>query len=282
MVQFTTNFFECIEDTFGVFDETENIPDRIKRLKKVAADYPEYIIPVSAIANSYVEMGDIDNMIIEYQKLINMWDTFEDSSEDELCKAYLLTNEYEKALKTIENSDDFSMEHDILYAFSSLKNGNRNEFKQKFDEWTSMFLEGVFAYNDYEKYIKILFDEDDSKFIKDVWKKYYDEYLKMDEYELYCELYKQAYGEEGYKEDDCMESENPVDGIAMNDDYVDLNLNLNYDIPPFLSRSGFLDLSAELHELNESYEEHDNEERKRWVELQKTFASVILNRVSKW
>ncbi|GFO97171.1 uncharacterized protein ig2599ANME_1371 [groundwater metagenome] len=59
---------ECKDATYSVWDKVKDNKERIKRLEKVALEYPECMKPLSDIAELYLEMDDIDNTIEKFIK----------------------------------------------------------------------------------------------------------------------------------------------------------------------------------------------------------------------
>jgi len=216
---------KCVEARHNAWDKAKNVRDRIRKLEKVLSEYPEYMIPLSDIAVSYLEIDDTENAIRTYQKIIDQKDTFKLVWDNELGNAYLFTKDFEKAIKTLEKSTVFDYSQGLFLAFAYLKNGNRKKFKEQFDKWISEHLEKSFEQHDYKKYIKALFDDDEARFIEEIWKKYYDKYSSKSPYQLYCELYRQYYIKPGVDEEEFDEED--------------------FEIPAKLGRSKFEQLKAE-------------------------------------
>ncbi|PKP59939.1 MAG: hypothetical protein CVT89_00615 [Candidatus Altiarchaeales archaeon HGW-Altiarchaeales-2] len=208
-----------------VWDKAKNVKDRIKMLKKPASEYPEYMHTFIDMASSYREICDMDNAVKTYLQTIDLKDTFESVWKNELGKAYLFTGDYKKA---VENLEKFEISgHDytngIFLAFVYLKSGDKKKFKEKIDKWISKNIEISFEMRDYGKYINELFNDEDAKFIGDVWNKYDEKYSGIERYKLYCLLYKQRY----------------IGSIDMDSDDDDDDLSDDEEIPPKLGRSGF-------------------------------------------
>lgn len=216
---------KCKEARHKAWDKAKDVHDRIRMLEKVISDYPEYMTTYSDIAVSYVGIGEIDNAIEAYQRLIDLKETFKLVWDNELGKAYLYTKDYDKSIEILEKSTVFDYQQGLFLAFAYLKNGSQNKFKDQFNKWISEDLEKSFERHYYMKYINSLFSEDEAKLIIDLWEKYYDKYSNMDKYKLYCELYKQHYLQ-----------------TCMKDDLLDDD---DFEIPPKLSRSKFEYLSSE-------------------------------------
>lgn len=212
------------------WDKAKNPQDRIRKLEKVVSEYPKDMTPLSDIAVSYLQMDEVDNAIKMYQNIIDLKDTFNSVWENELGKAYLFTNNFDKAIKTLEvfEKHGHDVSNGLFIAFTYLKKDDRKKFKEQFDKWISKNIEKSFDQYFYRKYIKALFDEKESKFIEKVWDKYYEKYFSMEPYNLYCELYKQYYDRPETDEEDF------DDG----DDYV-------FTVPDKLSRSEFEELRVE-------------------------------------
>lgn len=223
---------DCRDARYSVWNKIKDPKDRINRLEDVALEYPEYIDPLSDIAELYLKMGDIENTIKTYQRIIDLKDTFESFSEDDLGKAYLYLNNYEKAIELLESSEDHLSDYSLglFIAFAYLKKGDKKKFEEKFNKWIKEDIEKSLEQYEYEKYIKALFSDKESKFIEKRWNKYYDKYSNMEPYKLYCELYNQTYPKLKFDKDE------------FEDD--------DFKIPAKLSKSKFEQLVDEYSYLN--------------------------------
>lgn len=251
---------KCEEAMHSAWHKSKNVQDRIKRLEKVASEYPEYMHPLSDIADSYLEIDDIDNAMKTYQKIIDLKDTFESVWDNVLGKAYLFMDDLEKAIERLEefevNGHDYS--NGLFIAFAYLKKGDRKKFEEQFDKWISEDLEKSFDQYDYKEYIKALFNKTESTFIENIWNKYYEKYSIMEPYKLYCELYKQHYVRPEFDEED------------LDDE--------NFEIPTKLSRSKFEELKVEYLYLDRKamFGDANDAEYDRWSELKDLlFADII-------
>ena len=184
---------KCEEARRNAWDKAKDVRDRIQMLQKVVSNCPEYMIPYSDIAVSYIGIGKIENAIEVYQQIINLKDNFQHIWSNILGKAYLYTKRYDNAIETFEKSRVFDYDQGFFLALVYLKKGGRKKFEEQFDKWISDDLEKSFNQHFYMKKIKALFNEAETKFINKVWDKYYKKYSNMDKYVLYCELYKQHY-----------------------------------------------------------------------------------------
>jgi len=195
---------KCQEATLDAWHKAKNVQDRIKRLQKVFVEYPEYMEPLSNIASSYLELDNVDNAVKTYQKIIDLKDTFEFIWDNDLGKAYLFVNEFEKAMKSLKKFEKHG--HDtsngLFLAFTYLKKRDRKKCTEQFNKWISKEIEESFHHHFYKKYINALFSKEDAKFIEDIWNKYYKKYSSMEPYKLYCELYKQYYPRSEHDEED--------------------------------------------------------------------------------
>lgn len=222
---------ECKDAIYHIWDTEKDNKKRIRGLEKVALEYPECMNPLSNIAELYLGMDDIENTIKTYQRIIDSKDKFKFIWDNDLGKAYLFINNYEKAIEHLEdfeiNGHDYS--NGLFIAFAYLKKGDKKNFIQKFDKWISEDLEKSFDQQDYNNEIKALFNDNDSKIIEDIWDKYYDKYSNMGPYKLYCELYKQCY------------PKSKVDKEEIDDD----SDNEDFEIPAKLSKHQFEQLRAE-------------------------------------
>jgi len=181
----------CEKARGEAWDKAKDVTDRIDRLEKVAAEFPESMSPLADIAVSYLEAGDVDNTTKTYQQIIDKKETFETVWTRALGKAYLFTGDVDKAIEVLEAPGVISWDIDLFRAFARLKSGDREAFKAKFDAWISEHLERSWQQGRYQKYIDTLFDEEERNLIERVWDKYCNEYTDMEPYQLYCELYKQ-------------------------------------------------------------------------------------------
>lgn len=243
--------------------KAKDIRERIKKLEKIASEYPEDMISLSDIACSYLDIDEIDNAIKMYQRIIDLKDTFSFVWENELGKAYLFVNDFDKAVKTLKEFDahGFDSGNGLFIAFAYLKKGDKKKYEKQFNTWISEGLEKSFNQYYYSKYIKALFNEKESKFIKKTWDKYYEKYSSMEPYKLYCELYKQHYSRSTIDEDD------------FDDDFE------RSPIPPKLSRAEFENLKAEYLYLDRKtmFGDADDSDYDRWFELEDLlFAEVVI------
>ena len=122
---------QCEEARHNAWDKSENIQQRINELKKVASEYPEFMVPMSDIAVSYLHAGDTEKAVNSYQNIIDKKDTFELIWDNDLGKAYLFTGDYAKAIETLKKSTVISYDQGLFLALSYLKNGNKKEAKEK-------------------------------------------------------------------------------------------------------------------------------------------------------
>ncbi|MDP2752863.1 MAG: hypothetical protein Q8P40_00495 [Nitrospirota bacterium] len=257
---------ECRDATYSVWDKVKNAQERIKRLEKVALEYPECMKPLSDIAELYLEMDDIDNTIKTYQRIIDLKDQFKSIWDNDLGKAYLFINNYEKAIEHLEyfeaNGHDYS--NGLFIAFAYLKKGDKKKFEEKFDKWIMEDLEKSFDQYDYKNYIKALFSDKESKFIEKRWNKYYEKYSNMEPYKLYCELYKEYYPRSKF------------DDGEFDDEQFD---NEYFKIPAKLSRLKFEELKAEYLYLDRKamFGDAKDAEFDRWFELKDIlFADITI------
>jgi hypothetical protein len=243
----------------NAWETSKSVHERIKHLEKVASDYPEYMTALSDIAVSYLRIDDMGNAITTYQKIIDQKDTFAHIWDDEMGKAYLFTKNYKQAIRTLEKSKVISYDQGIFLAFAYLKHGERQKFTTQLRKWIGEDLEKSFKQYSYNKYIKALFNEEESQYIDESWSTYYEKYANMEPYQLYCELYKQYYVKPGFDEDDIDDED--------------------FEIPPKLSKVSFEALSAEYLSLdrNATFGELDDADYERYFELRDLlFAETIL------
>jgi len=249
---------QCEKARHNAWDKAKNVDDRIQMLQKVASSYSEYMIAYSDIAVSYIEIGEIENAIEAYQRIIDLKDNFKHVWANKLGKAYLYTGRYDKAIETLEKSNVFDYHQGLFLALAYLKKGDRKKFEEQFDKWISDDLEKSFNQYSYMKEINALFNENDVKFINTTWKKYYEKYSNMDKYKLYCELYKQNYLKP-----------------YMTDDEFDED---DFEIPGKLSRSKFEYLSGEYLYLDRKTmfgDSNDEDYEKFFVLRDLLFADII-------
>ena len=249
---------KCEQARSKAWDDTKDVHDRIRMLEKVISDCPEYMTPYSDIAVSYVGIGEIDNAIKAFQRLIDLKNTFKHVWDNELGKAYLYTKNYDKSIEILEKSKVFSYEQGLFLAFAYLKKNYQKKFQDQFHKWISEDLEKSFNQHYYMRHINLLFSEKEAKLITDLWDKYHDKYFEMDKYKFYCELYKQHYLK-----------------TYMTDDLLDDD---DFEIPEKLSRSKFEYLSSEYLYLDRKtmFDDASDEDYDRYFELRDLlFADVI-------
>lgn len=251
---------KCEEARHVAWDSSKNNDERIKKLQKITEEYPEFMTPYTDIAELYLENEKIKKAVEMYQRIIDLKDTFQIKWDNEFGKAYLYTKNYDKAIEIFAKSTVFSYDQRLFHAFSYLKNGNREKFKELFEKWVLEDLEKSFKKNYYSKHIKYLLNEEESKYIDDLWNTYHEKYSNMDWYKFYCELYKQRYSK-----------------FIISDEEIDSDDD--FEIPAKLSRSRFESFMTEYLNLDKKtmFGDADDDEYERYFELQdKLFADVIV------
>lgn len=251
---------KCKEARHVAWDSSKNNDNIIKKLYKVTEEYPEFMTPYTDIAELYLENDKIEKTIEMYQRIIDLKDTFQIKWNNEIGKAYLYTKNYDKAIETFKKSTVISYDQGLFHAFSYLKNGNRKKFKEIFEKWILEDLEKSFKKIYYSKHIKYLLNEEESKYIDELWNTYHEKYSNMDWYKFYCELYKQRYSKHFISDEE----------IDSDDDF---------EIPAKLSRSRFESLMTEYLHLGKKtmFGDADDEEYERYFELKhQLFADVIV------
>jgi len=252
---------ECKKERHDAWRNSKNVQQRIDKLEEIALKYPEDMISLSDIAVSYLEMGDTNNGVKTYQKIIDRKDTFEFIWDNHLGKAYLFTRNYIKAIETLKTSNTIDYDQGLFLAFSYLKNGEKKEAKESFDKWISKNLEKSFDKYRYKTYMENLLSDEEKKFIEGIWNKYYEKYSKMEPYQLYCKLYKQHYLTYLTSESD-------------EDDFEDED----FEIPPKLNKSKFEELKNEYLYLDRKamFGEMSDSEYDKYFELRDLlFADII-------
>jgi hypothetical protein len=209
----------------NAWETATSVQERIHKLTQVAADYPEFMTTFADIAASYLDMHDLDKARTTYQHIVDHQRQFAHIWANELGKAYLFTNDYGKAITTLEQSEVISYDQGLFLAFAYLKHGKQQKCATQFQRWIEEDLTRAFGQYAYDKYIKALFNEEETQYIGDLWKTYFEKYTNMEPYQLYCELYKQLYVRPGFDEDDIDDED--------------------FEIPPKLSKATFETLTAE-------------------------------------
>ncbi len=209
----------------NAWETATSVQERIHKLTQVAADYPEYMTPFADIAASYLAMDDRDNARRTYQHIVDHQRNFAHIWANELGKAYLFTTNYEQAIATLEQSHVLSYDQGLFLAFAYLKHGEQQKCATQFQRWIAEDLTRAFAQYAYDKYMKALFNEEETQYIDDLWKTYHEQYANMEPYQLYCALYKQYYVRPGFDADDFDDED--------------------FEIPPKLSKATFETLTAE-------------------------------------
>jgi hypothetical protein len=214
----------------NAWETATSVQERIHKLAQVAADYPESMTTFADIAASYLAMDDRDNARRTYQHIVDHQRQFAHIWADELGKAYLFTHDAEKAIATLEQSHVLSYDQGLFLAFAYLKHGEQQQCTTQFQHWLEEDLTRAFAQYSYDKYMKALFNEEETQYIDDLWTTYAEKYTNMEPYQLYCALYKQFYVKPGLDADDFDDED--------------------FEIPPKLSKATFETLTAEYLALN--------------------------------
>jgi len=250
----------CRKATHDAWEKASGVNDRIKRLKKVVAGYPDIQAPLADLAATHLEAGDVTSAIETYRKIISSKDKFKHVWNNELGKAYLFTGDFAKALRKMEdfekNGHDWS--NGLFIALAHLKRGDRSKFEQKFRSWISEDPAKAFDRSLHEVYINALFDKEDAGNIGRLWESYSKKYSEMEPYRFYCELYEQYYHGSATGPDDLLGEE--------------------YKAPRKLGKPDFGRLSDEYFDLKRMmmFEDASGADRKRWLELRELlFAETI-------
>jgi hypothetical protein len=187
----------CRKAVHDAWENASGVKDRIKRLRKVADGYPDYMTPLAGLAATHLEAGDVTSAIETYRKMIASKNTFKHVWNNELGKAYLFTGDLAKALRKMEDSDknghDWS--NGLFIALAHLRRGDRKKFEQRFRRWISEDPAKAFDRGLHDKYIKALFGKEDAGYIDRIWEGYSRRYSEMEPYRFYCELYERYYSE---------------------------------------------------------------------------------------
>jgi hypothetical protein len=255
---------KCEEERHNAWERANNVQERIKELKKVASEYPEFMTPLSDIAVSYLKTGDTVKCVKIYQEIINKKNTFQHIWANDLGKAYLFVKDYGNAIEILEKSNVISYDQGLFLALAHLKNGDKKTAKKQFEKWVSEDLEKSFRRHDYEMFLSSLLDDDEKNFITEMWNKYYNKYVHMEPYELYCKLYKQHYQK--------YFTENPYEGD--DEDFEDDN----FEIPSKLNRVKFEEAKDEYLYLDRqaTFGDLDDSEYEKYFELRDLlFADVM-------
>lgn len=216
---------KCEEERHNAWDKSENIQQRISKLKQVVSEYSEFMTPLSDIAVSYLDTGDTENAVKTYQQIISKKAVFEHVWDNDLGKAYLFTENYPKAIEIFKKSTVISYDQGLFLSLSYLKNGDRKEAEDQFDKWISDDIEKSFNQYKYKKYLETLLNDNEKSLIENKWNEYDKLYSDMEPYQLYCKLYKEHYlksemGENDFEDED-------------------------FEIPPKFSKSKFEELTNE-------------------------------------
>ena len=214
----------------NAWETATSVQERIHKLTQVAADYPESMTTFADIAASYLAIDDLDKARTTYQHIVDHQRQFALIWANELGKAYLFTNDAEKAIATLEQSEVISYDQGLFLAFAYLKNGEKQQFTTQIQRWITENIERAFMQYSYDKYIKALFNAEEAQYIDDLWNTYHEKYENMEPYQFYCALYKQHYVQPGFDEDDFDDED--------------------FEIPPKLSKATFETLTAEYLSLN--------------------------------
>jgi len=209
----------------NAWETATSVAERIHKLAQVAADYPESMTTFADLATSYLDMHDLDKARTTYQHIVDHQSQFAHIWANELGKAYLFTNDYAQAIATLEQSEVISYDQGLFLAFAYLKHGEQQKCATQFQRWIAEDLTRAFAQYAYDKYMKALFNEEETQYIDDLWKTYHEQYANMEPYQLYCALYKQYYVRPGFDADDFDDED--------------------FEIPPKLSKATFETLTAE-------------------------------------
>jgi hypothetical protein len=160
----------------NAWETAASVQERIHKLSQVAADYPEFMTTFADIAASYLDMHDLDKARTTYQHIVDHQRQFAHIWANELGKAYLFTNDYGKAITTLEQSEVISYDQGLFLAFAYLKHGKQQKCATQFQRWIEEDLTRAFGQYAYDKYIKALFNEEETQYIGDLWKTYFEKY----------------------------------------------------------------------------------------------------------
>ena len=214
----------------NAWETATSVAERIHKLTQVVADYPESMTTFADIAASYLAIDDLDKARTTYQHIVDHQRQFAHLWANELGKAYLFTHDYAQAIATLEQSEVISYDQGLFLAFAYLKHGEQQQCATQFQRWIAEDLTRALAQYSYDKYMKALFNEEETQYIDDLWTTYAEQYTNMEPYQLYCALYKQHYVQPGFDADDIDDED--------------------FEIPPKLSKATFETLTAEYLSLD--------------------------------
>lgn len=252
---------KCEEERRHAWDKSQNIQQRINKLKHIVSEYPEFMTPLSDIAVSYLDAGDTENAVKTYQQIISKKADFEHVWDNDLGKAYLFTENYPKAIEIFKKSSVISYDQGLFLSLSYLKNGDKKEAEDQFDKWISDDIEKSFKQYQYKKYLEILLNNNEKNLIVNKWNKYDKLYSDMEPYQLYCKLYKEHYLKLEMDENDFEDEDE------------------DFEIPPKFSKTKFEELANEYLYLDRKSmfdDDMNDSDYERYFELQDLlFAETI-------
>jgi tetratricopeptide (TPR) repeat protein len=150
------------------WETATSVAERIHKLTQVAADYPESMTTFADIAASYLAIDDLDKARTTYQHIVDHQRQFAHLWTNELGKAYLFTHDYAQAIATLEQSEVISYDQGLFLAFAYLKQGEQQQCATQFQRWIEEDLTRAFAQYAYDKYIKALFNAEETQYINDL------------------------------------------------------------------------------------------------------------------
>jgi hypothetical protein len=165
--------------------DARDVPDRIERLERVAAEHPGEMMVLSDIAVSHLQMGDLEGAVQTHREIIDRKDTFEHIRDNVLGLSYMFTGDAARAVEVLEASNVHCWEQGLHLALAYLMDGRGDMFEERFDEWVSGDLRRTYEFHQHRKVMDALLSGEDVARVEEVWEGYREAYQRMSHYERY-------------------------------------------------------------------------------------------------
>jgi hypothetical protein len=178
--------------------DARDVPDRIERLERVAAEHPGEMMVLSDLAASHLRMGDLEAAVRTHREIIDRRDTFEHVWDNVLGLSCMFTGDPARAIEVLEASAVHCWEHGLHLALAYLMDGRWDRFEERFDEWVSGDLRRTYEFHQHGVVMEALLSAEDVTRVEEVWERYREGYQRMSHYERYLTFRSRHLGNIGY------------------------------------------------------------------------------------